>query len=109
MRVPAIAVVKMNGKAKKTGKPFEMHFVRVLRPEENVSSEAFNKMAAGFQISELPIDETAVAKFLTLPYPCEVELVLGQRLDKFGKGLEGYVQDYKVAIPYKLDKAAGVH
>lgn len=84
MQAIAIGLSKLNGKAKSTGNPFEMHKLTILVASENVSSAAFNKFSLGYEAMDLDVDLAAFPKFAQLTYPCSMNIEIDQ-LPRGGK------------------------
>jgi len=100
LRVHALGAVHSKGKAKNTGNPFDMAQLLYRRPIEHFSNANMVRTGYGFQSAEMPIALESFNKFSAFEFPCELDLEIGNQLDRFGN-LEAVVIGAKAVTPLK--------
>lgn len=77
MKALVAGVVHMKGTAKKTGKPYDMANINTLTLSQSASTEGFQKMAFGFEISQIQCTPEVVRQFQQYAgrFPIELELI----------------------------------
>ena len=75
MRVYAIGVKRMSGKAKATGKPFDFTQLTILKGIEIIATEHFQLQGYGYETYDLDVDNESLSKFAGIKFPCDLDLV----------------------------------
>jgi len=84
MKATVIGVTRMNGKSKKTGRPYDMARILVLQPVDINTTEDYIKAGFGYQAAELDLRPDAISKFGQVKFPCELELITDNEM-MFGR------------------------
>lgn len=95
MRVHAIGVKRMSGKAKATGNPFDFSQLTVLKPIEVAASERFSVQGYGYETSDIDVDNEILPSCAGIKFPCQVDLSVETRPGR--KGLRSVVTGIKQA------------
>jgi len=96
MKVHAIGITHMFGisfKKNPQGQKYDLTRLKVLRPVEPTGGDNFTLHGYGFEVTDLEVEATAMTKFSQVPFPCELELVIEQRLGR--RGAEQIVTGFK--------------
>ena len=78
MKMTVAGVQRVHGTSGK-GSAFDMCNLIALVPVEAFNNGKVDVSGAGFKVMELPLDHAALPHFLTLKYPCGVELLTEPR------------------------------
>lgn len=76
MDVMVIGVVRMSGKSKETGNPYDFTTLHYLKPVDPVGKESFQLRGYGYEVSKAEVINDAFERFSQLVYPCRVELIV---------------------------------
>ncbi|GAB2879433.1 hypothetical protein GCM10027046_04230 [Uliginosibacterium flavum] len=79
MKLQVLGVKRVKGESKESGAPFDMCRIIALSPIESMASGKLQITGAGFEVAEMSLLPEAMPKFLSLPFPCDVELVIEPR------------------------------
>lgn len=74
MKMHVLGVKRIKGDKSKAGNPYDMCRLFGMVPVENVSKPGFEIAGAGFEIAEIELDTEALPAFLSLKYPCLLDL-----------------------------------
>lgn len=79
MQATVVGVKRVKGIAKNSGNPFDMSRLLLLSPIESVAQEKFQVAGAGFEVSEVPLDVSALPLFMGVAYPAKLDLIVEPR------------------------------
>ena len=95
MRVHAIGVKRMSGKAKATGKPFDFTQLTILKAVEVSASETFQLQGYGYETCDLDVENESLPKFAGIKFPCQLDLVTSAVPGR--RGIRTVITDIKQA------------
>lgn len=79
MKALVLGVKRIKGTARSTGNAFDMTRVIIGTPIVPQDSEKMTVQGYGYEVNEVPMEETALAQFRTLKFPSIVELATDSR------------------------------
>lgn len=91
MRVLARGAYRMKGTATKSGAQYDMGNLVIETKQENVSNAKMQRIAYGLDTKDLAIEPDCINKFAAFPYPCQLDLVIDQKVGF--RGLESVIVD----------------
>lgn len=97
MKAMVVGVTRSHGKAKGTGNLYDMAFVNVLVPVEISGNENRSTEGYGYKVMEAALAPESIHSFKELKFPINLELVFENRPNRFGKGFDSVVVNYKLA------------
>ena len=89
MRVTAKGAYRMSGTSKKSGANYDMANLIIEVPQEVVANATMKRIGYGHGVKELAIEPDCIQKFASFPYPCQLDLEVGQKVGF--RGLEAII------------------
>lgn len=76
MKVKYLGCSRRIGTSAKTGNPYDICVINYTVPQESKKTDAYNFVAYGDRVMELPLDTSKVGDFASLQVGKEIELTL---------------------------------
>ena len=95
MKLLIAGVMRMSGKAKSNGNPYDFANAKILMPLQVSADENRSVVGFGYEQDEMPIDLELVATLKDVRFPAFFDVTTEPRPKKFGKGFDTVITGLK--------------